>query len=212
MVTARIPEVCATRLSTYLRILKTSAGKRVKTISSGALAAKINSNSAQVRRDLAYFGQFGRPGIGYDVEKLKKEITKILGLDRRWRCALVGAGNLGAALFAYRSFYKEGFEIKAIFDNDPAKVGRKWGCRQIEDPSRIPAVVKQRKIEIGIVAVPAEAAQDVTDKLIRSGIKAILNFAPVKLAVPGDVKLRNVDLSIELENLAYFLSKLKNRL
>ncbi len=193
------------RLSTYLRVLKELAKEKVETVSSGALASKINSNPAQVRRDLAYFGQFGRPGIGYNVKKLKGAITKILGLDRQWPCALVGAGNLGLALFAYRG--KEGFEIKAIFDNDPAKTGKRWGCCEIEDARRIPTIIKQRKIEIGIIAVPAQAAQEVADRLTDSGVKAILNFAPIKLTVPEGVKLRNVDLSIELENLAYFLSR-----
>lgn len=207
MVVTRIPDVCGIRLSTYLRVLKELAREKVGTVSSGALASKINSNPAQVRRDLAYFGQFGRPGIGYNVKKLKVAITKILGLDRQWPCALVGAGNLGLALFAYRGFYKEGFEIKAIFDNDPAKTGKRWGCCEIEDAKRISTIVKQRKIEIGIIAVPAQAAQEVADRLTGSGVKAILNFAPIKLTVPEGVKLRNVDLSIELENLAYFLSR-----
>lgn len=207
MVVKRIPEICATRLSNYLRVLKTLAERSVETISSEALANKINSNSAQVRRDLAYFGQFGRPGIGYNVEKLKGAITSILGLDKRWPCALVGAGNLGSALYAYRSFYKEGFEIRAIFDKDPSKIGKMWGCRKIEDVRYIPTTVKQRKIEIGIITVPAETSQEVADKLTSAGVKAILNFAPRKLTVPRDVKLRNIDLSVELENLAYFLSR-----
>jgi len=207
MVVKRIPEICATRLSSYLRVLKTLGERKLETISSEALADRINSNPAQVRRDLAYFGQFGRPGIGYNVEKLKGAITKILGLDKRWPCVLVGAGNLGSALYAYRNFYKEGFEIKAIFDNDPNKIGKAWGCRKIEDAKDLSTIVKQRKIEIGIITVPAEASQEVADKLIAAGVKAILNFAPRKLTVPQSAKLRNVDLSVELENLAYFLSK-----
>lgn len=203
----RIPDVSTKRLSAYLRALALLANEGVDTISSSSLADRVNSNPAQVRKDLAYFGQFGRPGKGYNVKRLKEEIRKILGLNRRWPCILVGAGDLGSALCSHRSFNREGFQIKAIFDNNPDKIGKTWGPGKIEDAKRLPSVVKRLKIRIGIIAVPAHAAQEVADRLTTSGVKAILNFAPKKLSIPSGVRLHNVDLSGELENLAYYLSK-----
>src|SRR6266545_4193013 len=188
----RIPEMTVRRLSVYTRCLLQLEEDGVKTVSSQELAERFNLNSAQVRKDLAYFGEFGVRGIGYYVAGLKAELQKILGLDREWAVALVGFGNLGSALLHYKGFARQGFRIAAIFDDDPAKIGRE---------------VEARGIQIAIVAVPPEAAQAVTDQLVDAGIKAILNFAPSRLRTPRDARLKHVDLSIELETLSFYLAK-----
>ncbi|MFQ5828570.1 MAG: redox-sensing transcriptional repressor Rex [Candidatus Methylomirabilia bacterium] len=202
---ARIPEMTIRRLSVYTRCVQQLEEGGVKTISSQELAGRFNLNSAQVRKDLAYFGEFGVRGIGYYVSGLKVELYKILGLDRQWQVALAGFGNLGSALFNYKGFERQGFRITAIFDDDPAKVGRAADGIPILALRDLPREAKARNLQIGIVAVPAEAAQLVTDRLVAAGIKAILNFAPTRLKVPKEVRLKNVDLSIELETLSFAL-------
>jgi redox-sensing transcriptional repressor len=195
------------RLSVYFRCLAQLEEDGVKTISSQELAARFHLNSAQVRKDLAYFGEFGIRGIGYDTAVLRAEIQRILGLDREWRVVLVGFGNLGSALFHYRGFARQGFRIAAIVDDDPAKAGRTVDALSILPLGDLPRVVKQAGIQIGVVAVPGEAAQGVADRLVAAGVRAILNFAPVRLKVPKEVRLQNVDLSIELENLSFHLAQ-----
>ena len=203
----KIPEMTIRRLSVYTRCLLQLEEDGIKTISSQELAERFNLNSAQVRKDLAYFGEFGVRGIGYYVTGLKAELQRILGLDREWPVVLVGFGNLGSALFHYRGFGQQGFRIAAIVEDDAGKVGR--------DVDRVPIVatrdlageVRARGIQIAILAVPAESAQTVTDQLVAAGIKAVLNFAPTRLRVPKDVRLKNVDLSIELETLSFYLAK-----
>ncbi len=203
----KIPEMTIRRLSVYTRCLLQLEEDGIKTISSQELAERFNLNSAQVRKDLAYFGEFGVRGIGYYVSGLKAELQRILGLDREWPVVLVGFGNLGSALFHYRGFGRQGFRIAAIADDDAAKVGR--------DVDRVPIVatrdlageIHARGIQIAILAVPAESAQAVTDHLVAAGIKAVLNFAPTRLRVPKEVRLKNVDLSIELETLSFYLAK-----
>ena len=171
------------------------------------MAERFNLNSAQVRKDLAYFGEFGVRGIGYYVAGLKAELLKILGLDREWAVALVGFGNLGSALFHYKGFARQGFRIAAIFDVDPAKIGRDVGGTPVLPSADLAREVKARGIQIAIVAVPPEAAQAVTDQLAEAGIKAILNFAQSRLRAPRDTRLKHVDLSIELETLSFYLAK-----
>jgi redox-sensing transcriptional repressor len=204
---SKIPEMTIRRLSIYTRCLQQLEEDGVKTVSSQELAERFNLNSAQVRKDLAYFGEFGVRGIGYYVSGLKAELQKILGLDREWHVALVGFGNLGSALFHYRGFGRQGFRISAIFDDDPAKTGRPVDGVPILPLRDLSREAKAKNLQIGIVAVPAEAAQVVADRLVASGIKAILNFAPVRLKVPQDVRLKNVDLSIELESLSFAISQ-----
>lgn len=201
----KIPEMTVRRLSVYARCLLQLEEDGVKTVSSQELAERFNLNSAQVRKDLAYFGEFGVRGIGYYVSGLKAELQRILGLDREWAVALVGYGNLGSALFHYRGFGRQGFRIVAIFDDDPAKAGRQVDATPIFASRDLAREVKARGIQIAIVAVPAEAAQTVTDQLVAAGIRAILNFAPARLKVPRDVRLKDVDLSIELETLSFSL-------
>lgn len=205
--TSKIPEMTIRRLSVYTRCLQQLEEDVIKTISSQDLAERFNLNSAQVRKDLAYFGEFGVRGIGYYVSGLKAELQKILGLDREWQVALVGFGNLGSALVNYKGFARQGFHISAIFDEDPAKAGRSAGGIPILPLRELPREAKAKNLQIGIVAVPAEMAQMVVDRLVAAGIKAILNFAPVRLKVPRDARLKNVDLSIELETLSFALAQ-----
>jgi len=195
------------RLSVYTRCLLQLEEDGVKTISSQEMADRFNLNSAQVRKDLAYFGEFGVRGIGYYVAGLKGELQRILGLDRRWPVVLVGFGNLGSALFHYKGFGRQGFHIAAIVDDDPAKVAREVDSVPVVASRDLARETKARGIQIAIVAVPAESAQAVTDQLVGAGIRAILNFAPARLKVPREVRLQNVDLSIELETLSFYLAQ-----
>ncbi len=203
----KIPEMTIRRLSVYTRCLIQLEEDGVKTVSSQELADRFSLNSAQVRKDLAYFGEFGVRGIGYYVSGLKAELQKILGLDREWPVVLVGFGNLGSALFNYKGFSRQGFRIATIVDDDPAKVGREVDGVPIVGTREIARELKARGIQIAILAVPPESAQAVTDQLVAAGIRAILNFAPTRLRVGRDVRLKNVDLSIELETLSFYLAK-----
>ena len=203
----KIPEMTIRRLSVYTRCLLQLEEDGIKTVSSQELAERFNLNSAQVRKDLAYFGEFGVRGIGYYVSGLKAELQRILGLDREWAVALVGLGNLGAALFHYKGFSRQGFRIAAVFDDDPAKIGRELDGVPIFASRDLAREVQARGIQIAVVAVPAESAQPVTDQLVAAGLKAVLNFAPARLKTPKDVRLKNVDLSIELETLSFYLAK-----
>jgi redox-sensing transcriptional repressor len=203
----KIPEMTIRRLSVYTRCLLQLEEDGVKTVSSQELAERFNLNSAQVRKDLAYFGEFGVRGIGYYVAGLKAELQKILGLDREWPVALVGLGNLGSALFHYKGFGRQGFRIAVIVDDDPAKAGRDVDGVPIVPARELAAALRTRGILIAVVAVPAESAQGVTDQLVGAGIRAILNFAPARLKVPREVRLKNVDLSIELETLSFYLAR-----
>src|SRR5262247_765999 len=202
----RIPEMTIRRLSIYTRCLLQLEEDGVKTVSSQEMAERFNLNSAQVRKDLAYFGEFGVRGIGYYVAGLKAELQKILGLDREWAVALVGFGNLGSALLHYKGFARQGFRIAAIFDDDPAKWGKTADGVSIFPLRDLPREAKARNLQLAIVAVPAESAQAVIEKLAAAGIKAILNFAPGRIKVAKDARLKNVDLSIELETLSFYLA------
>jgi redox-sensing transcriptional repressor len=195
------------RLSVYTRCLLQLEEDGVKTISSQELADRFSLNSAQVRKDLAYFGEFGVRGIGYYVSGLKAELQRILGLDREWAVALVGFGNLGSALFHYKGFARQGFRIAVVIDDDPAKIGREIESVPIVPSRDMAREIKARGVQIAIVAVPPEAAQTVTEQLVAAGIKAVLNFAPTRLRVGREVRLKNVDLSIELETLSFYLAK-----
>ena len=197
---ASIPVTTIYRLSYYYRALIES-GESVF-ISSQDLASLTGLGDALVRRDLSYFGRFGVPGKGYPVAELKERISGILGLNRKWNIALIGLGNLGSALLKYKGFEKQGFEIVAIFDNDPGKIGKSRAEIEIRGINRLEWEVRKKKIEMAIVAVPIEAAQEVVDTAVGAGIKAILNFAPIKVRVPGAVNLVNIDFSIELERLS----------
>ena len=198
----------ASRLSVYLRCLNTLDAAGLKTISSKALAEQFHLNAAQIRKDLAYFGEFGVRGVGYYVKELKRHLRAILGLDRTVRVAILGAGNLGLALADNPGFRQEGFSIVALYDTERAKIGRKSrGGVRICDISEFRKSAKKDHVDIAVVAVPAESAQGVVNTAVQAGIRAILNFSPGTLKVPPGVKLKNVDLTVSLESLSFFLAR-----
>jgi len=199
----KIPEKTVTRLSIYLRCLEELEADGVASVSSRQLAERFGLNSAQVRKDLAYFGQFGVRGLGYYIAELKHNLERILGLKQDWEVALVGVGNLGSALIAYKGFQARGFKIGLAFDADPAKMGQVVGDVQITEIGKLVQAVRRKKVKIAVLAVPAAAAQSVADLLVEAGVTAILNFAPAQLTVPEGVKVQNVDLSVLLKTLSY---------
>jgi redox-sensing transcriptional repressor len=199
-----VSELTTGRLSVYLRCLTYLESMQQETVSSAELADRFHLNSAQIRKDLACFGEFGTRG--YNVSQLKEHLVRELGLDRRRNVVIAGAGNLGMALADYRGFSDNGFHIVALIDVDPAKIGRssRTGIPVLPFADLV-RVVKESRVEIGIIAVTADAAQNVYDSLVESGLNAILNFAPVQLRTHENVKLKSVDLRINLESLSYFL-------
>jgi redox-sensing transcriptional repressor len=203
----KIPEKTVTRLSIYLRCLEELENDGVVRVSSGQLAERFGLNSAQLRKDLAYFGQFGVRGLGYYIGALRHNLERILGLKQSWEVALVGFGNLGSALIAYKGFQEKGFKISAVFDQDPAKIGRQVEGIQVMGTSRIVPVIRKRRIKIGILAVPAAGAQTVLNLLVEAGVTAVLNFVPAQLTVPDSVKVQNVDLSVLLKTLSYHIAR-----
>jgi redox-sensing transcriptional repressor len=209
MKTEKISELTTNRLSVYLRCLNLLAAAGIKTVSSQALAEQFHLNSAQIRKDLAYFGEFGVRGVGYFVEELREHITKILGLDMAHRVGIVGAGNLGTALANYNGFTQSNFTVVALFDNDRKKIGRRMGVAEIEvhDVKKIERVVREEAIDVAVIAVPARIAQQVLNQVMSAGIKAVLNFAPARLTARRGVKVKTVDLTISLESLSYFLAQ-----
>jgi redox-sensing transcriptional repressor len=204
---SKIPTATITRLSIYSRYLEALAQEGVKIIASDKLAQKCGINPAQIRKDLAYFGEFGIRGVGYFVKELLFEIKRILGLNKTWKMALVGIGNLGSALLAHQNFIRQGYEFVAVFDVDPAKVGRRVPSGQIiHSIEDLETVVKDKGVEIGVIATPAAKAQMAALRLIASGVKAILNFAPIQLQLPEGMAVENVDFTVKLDNLAYNLT------
>lgn len=205
MKTLKIPEATIVRLSVYSRFLAQVEKRGIVTISSGEIADGVGVSPAQVRKDLAYFGEFGTRGVGYNVKDLHGHILKILGLSDKWRVVIVGSGHLGTALTMYRGFRERGFVIIALFDIDPAKIGQKANEIPILPMTDLETTVKESQVEIGIIAVPADQAQMVADRLVEAGVNAILNFAPRVLSVPEEIELRNVDLAVNLEILTFNL-------
>ncbi len=200
-----VSEGTINRLSLYSRLLATLETEGMTVVSSSELSKRINLSATQIRRDLACFGQFGKRGLGYEVFALRRAINEILGVHVRRKVALIGVGNLGSALLGYRILREHNFEIVAAFDSDSQKWNKVVNNVVIQSIDLLSQIVQSKQIEIGIIAVPPHAAQRVLDCLVSAGVKAILNFAPARLIVPRDIKLRNVDLSIELEGLSYFL-------
>ena len=201
-----IPKTVAHRLPLYLRRLESFDADGVETASSRDLARSLGLKDAQVRKDLAYFGTFGRPGVGYPVRELIPKLRAILGTDRTWRLALVGFGNLGHALVSYRGFRRKAFKIEAVFDADLAKIGHRAGDLVVQDVADLVTQVRRLQIPLAILALPAEAAQATADELVRAGVVGILNFAPVTLDVPAGVAVINVDLTVCLEELAFHVN------
>jgi redox-sensing transcriptional repressor len=202
----RVAESTVRRLSLYLRFLEEFEAQGVETVSSGTLASLGGTTSAQVRKDLSFFGSFGKRGLGYPVPELAGRIREILGLNRRYYVALVGAGKFGSALVQYRGFRTRGFDIVAIFDADPTKVGKRWNGLTILDVDALEQELTRRPVDMAVIVTPADAAQPVADRLVALGVKAILNFAPVQLTVPDDVVVKSVNLALELETLSYALA------
>jgi redox-sensing transcriptional repressor len=201
------PKAVVGRMSLYLRQLEAYQRQGFSTVSSSQLGEPLSIKNAQVRKDLAFFGQFGHPGIGYRIEELIAALRHILGIDREWPLALVGMGNLGRALLRYRGFRARGFHVVALFDNDAAKIGQKQDGMVVEPIESLRKAVARHQIRLALLCVPAEAAQRVADLLVAGGIHGILNFAPVMLSVPRHVSVVAVDLSVQLENLAYKVQK-----
>jgi redox-sensing transcriptional repressor len=201
-----VPNPAVRRLSLYLRQLEALKRAGRATVSSKQLGESLSLTDAQVRKDLAYFGQFGHPGIGYRVDDLIAQVKRILGTDKTWNVILVGAGNLGRALSAYRGFEAKGFRLSAVFDNDAAKIGKRLGPFTIQPLSDVPELIAKQNIKLAILAVPAEHAQAVADELIDAGIRGLLNFAPVSLSVPPRVALNAVDLAVQLEQISFQVS------
>ena len=204
----QVSELTTNRLSIYLRCLNELDAAGVETISSQTLAERFHLNAAQIRKDLAYFGEFGVRGVGYYVKELRRHLRQILGLDRRLRVAIMGAGNLGMALADYPGFRQEGFEIAALFDAAHEKVGlESRGGVTIHDIRELKRIVRRERLDIAVIAVPATQAQPVVDQVVAAGIKAVLNFSPGALHVPADVKLKSVDLTVSLESLSFYLAQ-----
>jgi redox-sensing transcriptional repressor len=204
------PKAVVGRVSLYLRQLEAFLRSGQTTISSSRLGAALSINNAQVRKDLAFFGQFGHPGIGYRIEELIAALRHILGIDHDWPLVLVGLGNLGRALLKYRGFRNRGFHIVAICDNDPQKIGQVHGGLRVQPLEALPQAVAIRNVRMAILSVPADAAQRVADQLVACGIVGILNFAPASLVVPPGVSVVAVDLSVQLEHLAYKVQNARN--
>jgi redox-sensing transcriptional repressor len=209
-VARRISESTVRRLSHYLRALDGLEQVSTQTVSSDELAERGGTTAAQVRKDLSQFGSFGKRGLGYCVADLGAHLRGILGLDVRWRVVLVGAGRIGSALFEYPTFATRGFDCVAVLDSDPAKIGQCWGQTPILPGHELERVVRDRQAELAILAVPSDAAQDVADRAVKGGAKGLLNFAPVRLRVPPDIAVTNVNLVLEMEGLSFAITQARS--
>ena len=202
----KISESTVRRLSLYLQFLEHTRDQGRTTVSSEELARRSGATSAQVRKDLSFFGSFGKRGMGYEVPALVTRLREILGLERAYRVVLVGAGKIGGALVHYEGFRRRGFEVSAIYDRDPKKIGSRSNGLVVRDVKQLEADLKKEPTDIAIVVTPGEAAQEVADRLVRAGVKALLNFAPIQLKVPRDVEVKTVNMAQELEALSYSLA------
>lgn len=201
----KIAESTVRRLSLYLRFLEEFEEQGIETVSSDALATRAGTTSAQVRKDLSFFGSFGKRGLGYSVPELVARLRDILGLRRTYRVAVVGAGKMGSALAQYRGFVQRGFHIAAVYDSDASKTGKMWNGLRIRAAKDLEGDLAREPIDIAIIVTPAESAQWAADRLVRSGVRAILNFAPLRLNVPDNVIVKNVNMALELEALSFAL-------
>jgi redox-sensing transcriptional repressor len=202
---AEIPDIVIRRLPIYARSLQYLAQEGIETVSSGELGARLGVSAAQIRRDLSYFGEFGKQGKGYNVDYLLGQIGSILGLDREWPVALVGLGHLGRALLHYEGLSETGFCISALFDHNPVKIGQKIGDLHIRAMSDMPTALREQNIKMAIMAVPARGAQEAADALVASGVRAILNYAPIIVRVPPYVRIRHIDAVVALQSMTYYL-------
>jgi len=205
MVSKAIPDIVVGRLPLYLRALSFLAAEGRQVTSSQELGQKLGISAAQIRKDLSHFGEFGKQGTGYDIKYLSEQLRRILKVTEEHEVALVGAGDLGHALVHYDGFAGKGFRISVVFDNNPQKIGQRLGAFEILDSESIETIVADRGIEVAIVAVPPNAAQEVVDALVRAGVKAILNYAPITVKVPEGVQVQYIDPVIHLQRMAYYL-------
>ncbi len=201
-----VPDVVVRRLTQYYHALRYCRDRGREVVSSQAMAEMLNVTAAQIRKDLSFFGGFGKQGIGYSVDTLLEHLERILGLQRTWPMAIVGLGNLGRALLHYQGFAREGFQVVALFDSDPRKIGTKISELTVHDDAEIGQVVPALGIRIALLSIPPEKAQEVTDVLVRAGVRAILNYAPVTLRVPEGVWVRQMDPLAALQSMTYYLS------
>ena len=206
MAVIEVPDIVIGRLPIYLRALNLLLEAGQEFTSSQELGQKLGIGSAQIRKDLSHFGEFGKQGTGYEINYLREQIAKILHVDRDWAVALVGFGDLGQAIAHYGGFASKGFHIEAIFDNDPAKIGKNSSGEVVADMKSLAQTLSELKIKMAIVAVPAAAAQAVCDALVEAGVKAILNYAPITLTVPGDVQVQYIDPVVHLQRMTYYLT------
>jgi redox-sensing transcriptional repressor len=202
----RIADSTVRRLSLYLRFLEDAEARGSATISSEELAKRGATTSAQVRKDLSFFGSFGKRGLGYSVAELAGRLREILGLEREWSVVIVGAGKIGSALAQYRGFRQRGFTVIAVYDSDPAKIGTEWDGLRIRDIATLERDAVKEHPDIAVLATPAEHAQGVAERIAVAGIPAILNFAPVQLQLPADIAVKNVNMALELEGLSFALT------
>ncbi len=205
MPSATVPDIVVGRLPIYLRALSLMAAEGREITSSQELGERLGISSAQIRKDLSHFGEFGKQGTGYNVAYLREQLRRILKVDREWEVALIGAGALGHALAHYGGFRNRGFHISLIFDSDPAKVGQVLGGIEVLDAAKMEEVIRRRRVRIAMIAVPAEAAQEVADRCVRAGVQAILNYAPINIAVPEGVRVEYIDPVIHLQHMTYYL-------
>ncbi len=203
----QIPEVVISRLPMYLRALALLKSEGVEFISSKGLGARLRMTPAQIRKDLSFFGKFGRQGRGYNVSRLRSELQQILGLGKKWSMALIGVGRLGRAILDYKGFAPEGFKIVAAFESDPNLIGKIVSGVLVEDIADLETSLKDKKVDIAIVAVPSSDAQVVIDKLVKSGIRAIINYAPICVKVPRGVRLQGIDPVLALQSMTFYLSR-----
>lgn len=209
MESVEVPEVVVLRLPLYVRALTQLLSEGTDVVSSQQLGALLQMTPAQIRKDLSYFGRFGKQGRGYNVQFLLSELREILGLDRVWRACLIGVGRLGRAIINYPGFSPEGFTIVAAFDGDPAQVGTTLGGLHVQPMSDLPAAVQEKAINIGIVAVPSSQAQAVIDMLVQNDIKGILNYAPLAPKVPMHIVIRNIDPVLSLQSMTFYLRHMR---
>ena len=202
----RIADSTVRRLSVYLRYLEELQGRGIETTSSDELAHHSGTTSAQLRKDLSFFGSFGKRGLGYSVPELSSRIRTILGLGREWRVVIVGAGKIGSALSTYRGFKQRGFTIVGVYDKDPAKIGRRWDHQIVRDIATLEEDAARDRPDIAVLAIPADDVQPEVDRIIRAGIKAILNFAPAQVHAPADITIKTVNMAMELEGLSFALT------
>ena len=201
----KIPDIIIGRLPVYLRALQRLAERGIQTTSSQELGEIVGISAAQIRKDISQFGEFGKQGTGYAIPYLIEKLQDILKVDRVWEVVIIGMGDIGHALAHYQGFSNRGFHIKMVFDNDKKKVGHKIGEFEVLDSVSLTELVKQHKIKIAMLTVPASAAQDVTDQLVKAGIKAILNYAPISLTVPEGVYVQYIDPVTHLQRMTYYL-------